>query len=92
MLGRCVGNGGFPAYRDDLTEWPADDGDARWRRLPEHNMVPGGVVLDMANPCMANQEREYSAHGYVSLRPDGPHLTETVHLHDGTPVREREVI
>lgn len=93
MLGRCVGNGGFPAYRDDLTQYPAEGGDQRWRRLPARNLVPGGVVLDVRNsyPRLAGQRREYGEHGYLSLRFDGPHLTETVHLQDGSPVREREV-
>jgi hypothetical protein len=91
MLGRCVGHGGFPGFRDKLGHFPVEDGDARWRRLPGKNLVPGGIVLDAPNSYIEGHEEEYGAHGYVSLEFDGPHLAETVHLPDGTKLREREL-
>jgi hypothetical protein len=93
MVGRCVGNGGFPAYRDDLRHCPEDRGDPRWRRVDGRNLIPGGAVLDVPNPdpALAGKPREYGEHGYVSLSFDGPHLFETVHRSDGTPVRQLEL-
>lgn len=91
MLGRCVGHGGFPEFRDKLSEFPTEDGYTQWRRLPSKNLVPGGIVLDAPNPYIEGHEEEYGAHGYLSLEFDGPHLAETVHLPDGTKLREREL-
>jgi Calcineurin-like phosphoesterase len=91
LLGRCVGNGGFPAFRDQMAQFPSENGDERWRRLPPCALVPGGIMLDAPNMYVSGHEQEYGAHGYVSLEFEGPHLAETIHLANGTKVLEREV-
>jgi hypothetical protein len=81
LRGRCIGHGGFPAYRDKLGSYPLQD--PGWRRLPARNFVPGGLVLDMPNPYVASNPDHYGANGYVTLELDGPSLRERVHDPDG---------
>jgi hypothetical protein len=90
MFGRCVGHGGFPAFRDPVEQLPVE-GDPRWRRLAARSLIPGGIMLDAPNPYLARHEQKYNAHGYLSLIFDGPRLRETVHLPDGTPILDREI-
>jgi hypothetical protein len=83
VRGRCIGHGGFPAYRDDLDDYPRDGDGAIWRRLPGRNLVPGGRVLDMPNEYIPSAPDRYGANGYVTLEMEGPALVERVHAPDG---------
>jgi hypothetical protein len=91
LHGRCIGHGGFPAFRDQVTAYPADGGDVRWRRLAPRNLVPGGLLLDGENPYVENHAADYSPHGYVTLELDGPRCHEVICAPDGTPVRARQL-
>jgi hypothetical protein len=90
LRGRCVGHGGFPAYRDKLASYP-QEGDGRWRRLPPRNLVPGGLVLDMPNPYVENDPDRYGANGYVTLEIDDASLRERVHAPDGAVLLDHEL-
>ncbi|MGE0451626.1 MAG: hypothetical protein AB7Q29_18780, partial [Vicinamibacterales bacterium] len=85
VLGRCVGHGGYPYFRDRLEALPVVDG--TWRRMEGKNLVPGALVLDAPNKYVAGEEEKYGANGYVTLEFDGPGLQEIVHDPDGTELR-----
>jgi len=94
LLGRCVGHGGFPEFRDKIDDVPIDAdepvvGDYKWRRLAARNLVPGGIILDGPNPYVKGHENEYQPHGYLTLEFDNDRLTEIYHLPDGRVVRTK---
>lgn len=80
LRGRCIGHGGFPAYRDRLGSYPLQNG---WRTLPARHLVPGGRVLDRPNPYVEGEADRYGANGYVTLELDGEGLRERIHAPDG---------
>lgn len=84
LLGRCIGHGGFPYFRD-ASLGPAPD-KPRWVRLDSKDLVPGGVLLDGQNPYIRGHEREYGPHGYAVLEFDGPGLKELVVDCDGNTI------
>lgn len=90
LLGRCIGHGGYPYFRDRLTHLPAAEGTV-WRRLESKNLVPGALILDAPNPYVEGEEDKYGANGYVTLDFDERRLHETIHAPDGTVVRERQL-
>lgn len=87
LHGRCIGHGGFPHYRDDVTTYDSDHDDERWRRVPGRDLIPGGVLLDMPNEYIGEHGERYGAHGYVTLEFDGPSLTEVFRSSDGAELR-----
>lgn len=89
FLGRCVGHGGYPYFRDALGEWPLED--KVWRRHGARNMVPGALILDAPNRYVAGEEEKYGANGYVSLEFEGAHVNEVIHEPDGTVLRQQEL-
>lgn len=84
---RCVGNGGFPAFRDNLAG--ANASKTQWIRLSPKPGVPAAEVLDGPNPFVTDPER-YSPHGYLTLDFAGPQLFETYYSPDGKIVRSRK--
>lgn len=94
LHGRCIGHGGFPYYRDDLSKTIAQianpDGTA-WCQIMKDG-VPDGWVLDGPNPFVHGHEQHYGPHGYASLLLDGPHLHETVHAAFGTELWSQRLV
>ena len=90
LLGRCIGHGGYPYFRDKLSHFPVAEGTV-WRRLESKNLVPGGLILDAPNPYVEGEEEKYGANGYVTLEFDERRLHETIHAPDGSVVRERQL-
>jgi hypothetical protein len=93
LLGRCVGHGGFPEFRDKIDAMAIDPaepvtGDYKWRRLDARNLVPGGIILDGPNPYVKDHVNEYQPHGYLTLEFDNDTLKEIYRLPDGTIVRQ----
>lgn len=89
LLGRCIGHGGIPAPRkaevmDASTERRLSG--VSWKRLPADANSPSCLVLDGPNPLVKGEEQKFGPHGYVTLEFAGPHLTERVHLPDGTEI------
>jgi hypothetical protein len=95
LLGRCIGHGGIPAPRKSQVREAAPerrlDGVA-WKRLAANSVSPSCLVLDGPNPLVKDEEEKFGPHGYLTLDFDGPHLTERVHLPDGTEIFKGQVI
>jgi len=93
VLGRCIGHGGYPAYRDTevVGPWPQAPVGAPWKRFESKNLVPGGIMLDARNPYIKGEEEKYGANGYVTLVFDGPHLTEEMRNPDGTIILSQAI-
>jgi hypothetical protein len=74
--GRCIGNGGFPQFRDDL---PGIGGNIyQWINLAEQPQVaPKAQLLDGPNFWIPLDQGGFSPHGYVVLDFDGDNATET---------------
>jgi len=79
--GRCIGNGGFPAFRDGLVTPPPDT--YTWVDLPaQPSGVPAAKVLDGQNFWVVEDPKKYSPHGFVTLDFDGDKAWETYYLPD----------
>lgn len=78
--GRCVGNGGFPAFRDDLTSTPSQF--YQWVSLLPHPHVPNAKVLDGQNLWIPEDPMSYSPHGFLTLEFDGGNAFETYYTPD----------
>jgi len=93
LLGRCVGHGGFPEFRDKIDDVPIEqDGPVagfKWRRLAARNLVPSGLILDGPNKYVTDHENEYQPHGFLTLEFDNDRLTEIYRLPDGSVVRSQ---
>lgn len=87
LLGRCVGHGGFPYFRekDKFGAKPPDR--PTFARLEGRALVPGALVLDGRNPYIKEGPDEYGPHGFVTLEFDGKDVFETIHDADGTALR-----
>ncbi len=90
LLGRCVGHGGYPYFRDDFSHLPTIDA-PYWRRMEARNLVPGAVLLDAPNPFVEENPERYGANGYVTLEFDEQRLNEVIHDADGRILRERQL-
>ena len=91
VLGRCIGHGGYPYFREGIGQAPLVEGTV-WRRLDTRNLVPGGVILDAPNRYVTGEEEKYGANGYLTLEFDGGHLNESIHDPDGSVLRERQIV
>ncbi|HUI55098.1 MAG TPA: metallophosphoesterase [Bryobacteraceae bacterium] len=73
--GRCIGHGGFPAFRDDL---PDAHGDVyQWLILPAQPQAPRAQLLDGPNFWVPQDTEGFSPHGFVVLDFDGDTVWET---------------
>ena len=94
LLGRCLGNGGIPAFRrKEVKAAPTEltAADIMWKRLDATADSPPCLVLDGPNHYVVGKEEKFLPHGYVTLELDGPSLTERFHLPDGTAVYCNEI-
>ena len=73
--GRCIGNGGFPGFRDDLPD--AHGNLYQWLILPAQPQAPKAQLLDGPNFWIPQDPEGFSPHGYVVLDFDGPSVSET---------------
>ena len=88
LLGRCIGHGGFPYFREDL---PGGGGsNPVFARLESKNGVPGGFVLDGPNPFVKGYENRYGPHGFATLEFDGPSLHEIIRDATGEELRRNQ--
>ncbi|MEP7364707.1 MAG: hypothetical protein ABI972_15740 [Acidobacteriota bacterium] len=89
LLGRCIGHGGFPYFRDNL---PGAGGSGTgFLHVDGRNGVPGADVLDGPNQFVKDHENQYGPHGFVSLEFDGPHVNEVVRDATGTVLRSTQL-
>jgi hypothetical protein len=89
LLGRCIGHGGIPSPRklqvmDAPTEIQTKS--VNWNRLCADADSPACLVLDGRNPLVKGEEFKFGPHGFLTLEFNGPHLTERVHLPDGSEI------
>jgi hypothetical protein len=89
--GRCVGHSGMPYFRDDVSAYPPEQGDERWRRIPAKHLVPSGLLLDAPNPYVPGHEARYGPNGYLTLEFDGSSFNEVVRAPDGSVLRQAEL-
>jgi hypothetical protein len=88
--GRCVGHGGYPAFRDDL---PGAGGNLyQWIRMTEQSFVPAAKMLDGPNFWVAQDPLHYSPHGYAVLEFDGPNCREIFRTADGIALAEPQLL
>jgi hypothetical protein len=87
LCGRCVGHGGFPENRVDLSNAPISDefGD-QWRYVATTGGVPGGYALDTNNLYIPTFEAQFSPHGFMRLEFNGGSLTEFVRAPDNSNI------
>ena len=84
--GRCVGHGGYPAFRDDL---PGIGGNIyQWIRLTEQPFAPAAKMLDGPNFWVTQDPLHYSPHGYAVLEFNGVNCREIFRTADGIAVAE----
>ena len=75
LKGRCVGNGGFPGFRDNLMSTPSPY--YQWVSLLPAPHVPHAKVLDGQNLWIPEDPMNYSPHGFLTLEFDGEKAFET---------------
>ena len=85
--GRCIGNGGFPAFRDQLTATPSHV--YVWVNMPTAPHAPAAQLLDGPNFWITEDPMRYSPHGFLTLDFDGANAWETYHMPDGIAVTPR---
>jgi hypothetical protein len=89
VLGRCIGHGGFPYFRDNsFGNAPAKP---LWIPLATKNLVPGGEILDSQNPYIQGHEHEYGPNGYAVLEFDGARLNETIVDPEGVILKSQDL-
>src|SRR5207253_2763206 len=77
LHGRCIGHGGFPEFRPDLSgSTSSADLGSQWKRLKANPNSPGGLILDTPNLYIPGFEEQFSPHGYMRLEFDDDKLTE----------------
>jgi hypothetical protein len=85
--GRCVGNGGFPAFRDNLTSTPSHI--YQWISLQTAPHAPAARLLDGPNFWIPKDPMRYSPHGFLTLEFDGDKVWETYHVPNRLAVTPR---
>jgi len=85
--GRCVGHGGFPESRVDLSNAPfTDELGSQWRQVAGTGGVPGGFVLDTPNLYVPTFEEQFAPHGFMRLEFNSQSLTEYVRAPDNANI------
>jgi hypothetical protein len=93
MRGRCIGHGGYPYFRSlPGGAEVAREGDGfKWYRLPDRDLIPGGLVLDGPNRYLPGHEERYGPNGYAVLEFEGEHLVESIRAPDGAEIFRQEL-
>lgn len=85
--GRCVGHGGFPEARIDLSNAPfSDELGSQWRQVAGTGDVPGAYVLDTANLYIPTFETQFAPHGFMRLEFNNSDVTEYVRAPDNANI------
>jgi hypothetical protein len=87
LHGRCVGHGGFPENRVDLSNAPfsAELG-SQWRQIAGRGTIPGAIALDTANLYIPTFETQFSPHGFMRLEFNNNDVTEYVRAPDNSNI------
>jgi len=98
LYGRCIGHGGYAAFRDPVANATTLDGAGYegtvWKQLDAKNAAPQGRILDGPNFYLHPQgdPNKYGPHGYLTLKFDNEHLTEIIHAPDGKELYNKPLI
>jgi hypothetical protein len=93
IWGRCIGHGGYPAFRDNFSNLvPERESaeDTRWFRIDRGAQI--GFVLDGPNVYVGGHEKKYSPNGFMSLTLDGKQIREAVLSPSGMLVRTELIL
>jgi hypothetical protein len=90
LKARCVGHGGFPAFRDDLKGGGGST--TQFISLSAKPGVPAAEVLDGPNPFVADDPERYSPHGFLTLEFSGSQAFETYYSPDSQVVRKKTLL
>jgi len=84
VRGRCVGHGGFPQERTDLSSAPFSPAlGSSWRQVAKTSDSPGAYVLDSANLYIPSFEEQFAPNGFMRLEFQDDKLSEYVRAADG---------
>jgi Calcineurin-like phosphoesterase len=87
--GRCIGNGGFPSFRDNL---PGATGNLyQWINLKPQPFAPSARLLDGPNFWIPQAPESFSPHGYVFLQFDGPSAFEIFRVPNNIGLLKQEI-
>jgi len=85
--GRCVGHGGFPENRVDLSNAPFTDAlGSQWRKVAGTGTIPSAYVLDTPNLYIPTFEAQFCPHGFMRLEFNAGKLTEYVRAPDNANI------
>jgi hypothetical protein len=90
VKGRCIGHGGFPAFRD--TSVGAGGSLYQWIHLKLRPHAPEAMLFDGPNFWVTAGSDQYSPHGYVFLELDGRNAWETYRTPDNVAVGPRSAL
>jgi hypothetical protein len=90
VKGRCIGHGGFPAFRDTDVGGKGDI--YQWIHLQQRPHAPEAMLFDGPNFWITAAPEEYSPHGYVFLEFDGARVWETYRTPDNIAVGPRSLL
>jgi calcineurin-like phosphoesterase family protein len=85
--GRCVGHGGFPEARTDVSNAPfSPELGSNWRKITGTPDIPSAYLLDSANLYVPTFEAQFAPHGYMRLEFQNDRLTEYVRAPDAANI------
>lgn len=84
VKGRCIGHGGFPAYRD--TAVGAKGNLYQWIHLKLRPHAPEAMLFDGPNFWVTAAPESYSPHGWALLELDGPAAWESYRTPDNIAI------
>jgi hypothetical protein len=92
FLARCLGNGGMPAPRKDIADYPVkrEVEGLLWRRITS-DLTPPGLILDGPNVDIPEAPDKYLPHAYATIDLDGERLSESIYSPRGKLLYSGEI-
>ena len=91
LLGRCIGHGGYPYFRDQLGAFAARRWHACGAGWSRRILCPAPSCWMLRTRTSRAKRIKYGANGYVTLEFDGPRMHEIIHAPDGSVLLERQL-
>jgi hypothetical protein len=79
LFARCLGNGGMPAKRKDIADYPVERRveEFLWRRI-HSELTPPGLILDGPNVDIPEAPDKYLPHAFATIELTGDRLREAI--------------
>src|SRR5262249_10763366 len=79
LFARCLGNGGMPAKRKDIADYPVQRyvEEFLWRRI-DADLTPSGLILDGPNTDIPESPDKYLPHSFATIELSGEQLHESI--------------